>query len=91
MWLKSKLRSQPDLSRVAPRHLLTMYENYGFETQVLAASVRSPLQVAEVALLGAHCATLPLSVLQKLVKHPLTDAGLSRFAADAKKNAAAAI
>jgi transaldolase len=65
--------------------IVTIYSNYGFETEVLAASIRSPLHVVQVALLGAHCATLPIAVIRQLIKHPLTDVGLERFLADAKK------
>jgi transaldolase len=67
--------------------IVTIYDNYGFETQVLAASIRSPLHVAAAATVGAHVATMPLSVLKQLVKHPLTDVGLEKFLADAKKAA----
>ena len=64
--------------------IVTIYENYGFETEVLAASIRSPLHVVRAAMIGAHCATIPLAVIKQLLKHPLTDAGLERFLADAK-------
>lgn len=56
--------------------------SYGFETDVLAASIRHPMHVVQSALLGADIATLPFSVLQKIVKHPLTDTGLQRFLDD---------
>lgn len=59
-----------------------IYDNYGFETQVLAASLRSPKHVVECALAGADVATLPLDVLGKLLAHPLTDIGLERFLND---------
>jgi transaldolase len=62
--------------------ILDIYRNYGFKTEVLVASVRSPMHVQQAALLGAHVATCPLSVLLQLAKHPLTDAGLAKFAAD---------
>ncbi len=65
--------------------IVTIYENYGFETEVLAASIRSPLHVVRAAMIGAHCATIPLAVIKQLLKHPLTDAGLERFLADAKR------
>jgi transaldolase len=65
--------------------IIAIYRNYGFATEVLAASVRSPLHVVRAAMLGCHCATLPLSVLRQLLKHPLTDAGLAHFLADAKR------
>ena len=69
------------------KQIVIIYANYRFETEVLVASVRSPLQVVQAAMLGAHCATIPISVLRQLVKHPLTDAGLQRFLADAKQAA----
>lgn len=64
------------------RSILRIYGNYGFETQVLAASIRHPLHVVEAALAGAHVATIPFNVIQKLVSHPLTDIGLEKFLAD---------
>jgi transaldolase len=65
--------------------IIEIYENYGFDTQVLVASVRHPIHVLEAAKLGAHVATCPLSVLLQLTKHPLTDLGLARFLADWEK------
>lgn len=65
--------------------IIEIYENYGFDTQVLVASVRHPIHVLEAAKLGAHVATCPLQVLLQLTKHPLTDAGLARFLADWEK------
>jgi len=65
--------------------IMEIYENYGFDTQVLVASVRHPVHVLEAAKLGAHVATCPLAVLLQLTKHPLTDAGLARFLADWEK------
>jgi transaldolase len=62
--------------------ILEIYDNYGFETQVLVASVRNPIHVLEAAKMGAHVATCPLSVLLQLAKHPLTDIGLQKFLAD---------
>jgi transaldolase len=67
------------------RQILTIYENYGYGTQVLAASLRTPIHFLEAALAGAHVSTLPPAVLRQLLKHPLTDAGLERFLADWKK------
>lgn len=66
--------------------IVTIYENYGFDTQVLVASVRSPMHLVQSALIGAHCATVPFNVIGQLLKHPLTDKGLEQFLADAKKN-----
>ena len=65
--------------------ILEIYENYDFDTQVLVASVRHPMHVLEAAKMGAHVATCPLSVLLQLMKHPLTDIGLSKFLADWEK------
>lgn len=61
------------------RHI---YDNYGVETQILAASIRHPKHFVESALLGADCGTLPAKVLYQLLKHPLTDRGLDAFLAD---------
>jgi transaldolase len=63
-----------------------IYRNYNFETQVLFASVRSPLHVKQAALAGCEIATVPFDVLQKLAKHPLTDSGLKTFLADFEKS-----
>ena len=67
------------------REIVQIYDNYAFATEVLVASVRSPMHVQQAALLGAHVATCPLSVLMQLAKHPLTDAGLTKFLADWEK------
>lgn len=67
------------------RDLVTIYRNYGFKTQVLAASIRHPRHVVDAALSGSHVATLPFKVLSQLVKHPLTDLGVAQFLADWKK------
>ncbi len=64
------------------RDMKTMFANYRFATQILVASVRHPLHVIEAARIGADIATMPFSVLETLVKHPLTDAGLERFLKD---------
>jgi transaldolase len=65
--------------------IVTIYNNYNFETEVLVASVRNPTHVVDAALLGADICTIPLSVMLQLVKHPLTDVGLKKFVEDAKK------
>lgn len=65
--------------------IVTIYQNYGFTTEVLTASVRHPLHFVEAALVGSHAATVPLKVIKQLLKHPLTDSGLAQFLADAKK------
>ena len=59
-----------------------VYDNYGFETEILAASIRHPMHLLESARLGADVATMPLKVIDQLLKHPLTDIGLERFLAD---------
>ena len=61
-----------------------VYDNYGMETQILAASIRHPMHMVESMLQGADCATLPPKVLYQLLKHPLTDRGLENFLADWK-------
>ncbi len=61
---------------------LQIYKNYGIETQVLVASIRHPVHVVQAAKLGAHVATMPPDVLDKMLKHPLTDIGLKRFLDD---------
>jgi len=65
--------------------ILTIYRNYGYETQVLAASVRHPMHVIQCAELGADVMTGPLSAITALLKHPLTDSGLAKFLADYEK------
>ena len=62
--------------------ILVIFDNYGLETEVIVASIRHPLHVVEAALLGADIATLPYSVMEKLVKHPLTDIGMEKFLKD---------
>ena len=62
----------------------TIYDNYEFETEILAASVRTPNHVTEVALVGADVATMPPDVIRKLAKHPLTESGIEGFLKDWK-------
>lgn len=62
--------------------VVTIYENYGFETEVLAASIRHPMHVLQAARVGADVATMPVDVIEKLLHHPLTDRGLQRFLDD---------
>ena len=64
------------------RQILTIYRNYDYKTQVLVASVRHPQHVVEAALVGGHICTMPFSIFQQMVKHPLTDIGLKKFLAD---------
>ncbi len=65
--------------------IITIYDNYGFDTEVLVASVRHPMHVVEAALLGADICTMPYAVFDKLLNHPLTDVGLKNFLADWEK------
>ncbi|HEX7540261.1 MAG TPA: fructose-6-phosphate aldolase [Syntrophales bacterium] len=65
--------------------ILSIFDNYGFTTEVIVASVRHPMHVLEAAMLGADIATIPFSVIAQLAKHPLTDAGIEKFLADWKK------
>ena len=62
--------------------VVQVYDNYGYETEVLAASIRHPMHVKEAALLGADVATMPMKVINQLLQHPLTDIGLERFLDD---------
>ena len=64
------------------RDIVTIYDNYGYETEVLAASIRHPMHLLECAKEGADVATMPLDVIKSLLRHPLTDSGLERFLAD---------
>src|SRR6188508_1633846 len=68
------------------RDIVQIYDNYDFDTQVLAASIRHPMHIVDCALAGADVATIPFKVIQQLVKHPLTDKGLDSFLADWKKS-----
>jgi transaldolase len=70
--------------------IVTIYRNYDYETEVLAASIRSPMHVVQAALIGSHCATLPMSVIRQLIRHPLTDLGLAKFLDDDRKASPAA-
>ena len=65
--------------------ILQIFENYDFDCEVLAASLRHPMHVVEAAKMGAHIGTMPMSVFRSLLKHPLTDIGLARFLADWEK------
>jgi transaldolase len=65
--------------------LVTIFQNYGMDCQVLAASIRHPIHLLECAKLGSDVATMPFSVIMSLLKHPLTDIGLEKFLADYKK------
>jgi transaldolase len=67
------------------KDIVQIYDNYGFATEVLAASIRHPMHIVDCALSGADVATIPFKVIQQLVKHPLTDKGLDAFLSDWKK------
>jgi transaldolase len=67
------------------RNITAIYRNYGFKTQILAASLRSPTHVIDAALAGAHIGTMPFKVLDMLFNHPLTDKGLDQFLKDYHK------
>ncbi len=66
--------------------IVQIYDNYDFDTQVLAASIRHPVHIVECALARADVATIPFKVIKQLVHHPLTDKGLEAFLADWKKS-----
>jgi transaldolase len=67
------------------RDIVQIYRNYGYATEVLAASIRHPIHVLEAAKAGAHVATMPFAVFDKLVSHPLTDRGVQLFLEDYRK------
>ncbi len=75
--------SQDGMELIA--HIMQIFENYGFDTEVLVASIRNPIHVLDAARMGAHVATIPFSVLAQLATHPLTDAGIKKFLADWEK------
>src|SRR6478672_2490895 len=68
------------------RDIVQIYDNYGFATEVLAASIRHPMHIVDCALAGADVATIPFKVITQLVKHALTDKGLESFLSDWKKS-----
>ena len=65
--------------------IVQIYRNYDFSTEVLVASIRHPMHLVQAALMGAHVATMPFEVINKIFKHPLTDIGLEKFLSDWKK------
>jgi transaldolase len=67
------------------REIMTIYENYEFTSEVIVASVRNPLHVVDAALAGAHIVTMPFAVIERMIKHPMTAAGLDKFLDDWKK------
>jgi len=68
------------------RDIVQIYDNYDFDTQVLAASIRHPMHIVDCALAGADVATIPFKLIKQLVQHPLTDKGLDAFLSDWKKS-----
>jgi len=64
--------------------IMTIYDNYGYDTEIIVASIRHPLHVLQAAMTGADIATIPYNVMMQLIKHPLTDIGLARFLEDWK-------
>jgi transaldolase len=67
--------------------MMNIYANYGYETEIIVASIRNPIHVVEAALIGADIATIPFKVIDQLAKHPLTDIGMEKFLADWEKRA----
>ncbi|MDR0478043.1 MAG: fructose-6-phosphate aldolase [Desulfobulbaceae bacterium] len=67
--------------------IVTIFDNYGYQTEIIVASVRSPQHVLDAALIGADIATIPYKVIEQLARHPLTDAGIKQFLADWEKRA----
>ncbi len=67
------------------RQIKTIYDNYGYSTQILAAALRNPGHVMESAMIGAHVATMPLDIMRQLYEHPMTDAAIEQFLEDWKK------
>ncbi len=67
------------------QNIVTIFDNYGYQSEVIVASVRSPQHVLDAALIGADIATIPFKVIAQLAKHPLTDAGVEQFLADWEK------
>jgi transaldolase len=65
--------------------IAAIYNNYDYDTEIIVASVRSPMHVLEAAQMGAHIATLPYKIFKQMMKHPLTDTGVEKFLADAAK------
>lgn len=80
-----RLDDQGQVGMDLVRDIVTIYRNYSYPTEVLVASVRHPVHVLEAAKTGAHIATMPYAVMEKLAQHPLTDLGLARFLKDWEK------
>ena len=77
--MQIRIARQKDLKQI-----IAIYNSYGFETEVIVASIRNPIHVLDAALMGADISTIPYKVIQQLIKHPLTDIGLDKFLADWK-------
>lgn len=74
--------SQPGIQLI--EDIVTIFGNYGLETEIICASIRNPIHVTDCALAGADIATVPYKVIEQMVRHPLTDAGIAKFQADYK-------
>lgn len=74
--------NQPGIALI--EDIVTIFDNYGFDTEIIAASIRNPIHVQDCAFAGAHIATIPYSVIEQMTKHPLTDAGIEKFQKDYK-------
>lgn len=72
--------SQPGISLI--EDIVRIFDNYGLDTEIIAASVRNPIHVTDCALAGAHIATVPYAVIEQMTKHPLTDQGIEKFQKD---------
>mgnify|MGYP001611710989 FL=1 len=81
-----RLDDEGERGMTVVEEIVRVFKNYSFKTKVLVASVREPRQVTEAALAGADIATVPYTIFEKLVIHPLTDAGIKKFLADWKKS-----
>ena len=64
------------------QEIRTIFDNYGFDTEIIVASIRSPRQVTDAAIIGADIATIPYKILEQMVSHPQTDLGIAKFEAD---------
>ncbi len=72
--------SQPGIGLI--EDIVAIFDNYGYDTEIIAASIRNPIHVTDCALAGADIATVPYKVIEQMTKHPLTDAGIEKFQAD---------
>lgn len=75
--------ASPGMDLIA--NILQIYQNYNITTEVIVASIRNPIHVLDAAMIGAHIATIPLKIIEQLVKHPLTDKGIESFLKDWEK------